>query len=400
MSIRKRTWVSGGQQKSAWVLVYSNGDRTRKQETFSTKREAERRRNVISAELDRGSHVSLADSITVTQAGQLWIERAISEGLEKSTYEEYRRVLRLHIVPRIGHIKLATLTRASVEDIRDKLLRELPSKTAARVFSYFKIIMKLAHDKDKVFTNVSEKVKIVTSKRHRHRPEFFQMEEVNAALSASSKLGPKYSAFAHLFWLHGLRSSEGRGLSWEAINLEKGRVAISQRADRWRTIGPPKSETSFRTIPLTPSCIKALKAWESEVKPALDDLVFPDTEGRPMTYFQQISQLYDPIMFESGLTKAVMGKLRHLRSLHATRHTTASIWIEMGFSAKRIQTLMGHSSIQITFDLYGHIFDLKGSAADMMRSVDQWVLDNRPPDEVRPSDEDCPSDEDSPPDCD
>ncbi|MXP29574.1 tyrosine-type recombinase/integrase [Porphyrobacter algicida] len=378
MSIRKRTWVSGGKQKTAWVLVYSNINGKRTQVTFSTKREAERRWLEISAELDRGSHVSMAESITVAQAGELWIERAVSEGLERSTYEEYRRVLRLHIIPRIGEVKLSQLNRAFVENFRDQLLKELGPRTAERVFSYFKIIMKLADDKDKVSVNVAEKVKIKTSKRHRSRPEFFQMEEVNSALSASLKLGPRYRAFAHLFWLHGLRSSEGRGLPWESVNLEKGTVIISQRADRWRTIGPPKSETSFRTIPMTPSCVKALTAWKSEVKPAPDDLVFPDREGRPMSYFQQISQLYDPIMFESGLTKTVKGKLRHLRSLHATRHTTASIWIEMGFSAKRVQTLIGHSSIQITFDLYGHLFDLKESAADMMRSVDDWVLKNGP----------------------
>lgn len=384
MSIRKRTWVTRGQQKTAWVLVYSNGNGKRKQETFTTRREAERRWSEVSAELRRGSHVSLADSLTVAQAGDLWIERAISEGLERSTYEEYRRVLRLHIVPLIGSVKLVGLTRADVEDLRDRLLSELSPKSATRVFSYFKIIMKLAEDKGLIPTNVADKVKLVTSKRHRHRPEFFQMDEVNAALAASLELGPEFSAFAHLFWLHGLRSSEGRGLNWEAINLEKGMVTISQRADRWRTIGPPKSESSFRTIPLTPSCLEALAVLKSKAKPSPNDFMFPDKEGRPMTYFQQISQLYDPVMFKAGLTKKVDGTTKHLRSLHAARHTTASIWIEMGFSAKRVQKLMGHSSIQITFDLYGHLFDLKESAADMMRSVDDWVYENRP------SDDDCP----------
>ncbi len=374
------------------MLVYSNGNGKRKQETFTTKREAERRWSEVSAELRRGSHVSLADCITVAQAGDLWIERAISEGLEKSTYEEHRRVLRLHIVPLIGSVKLVRLTRADVEDFRDQLLSELSPKSAMRVFSYFKIIMKLADDKGLISTNVAEKVKLVTSKRHRHRPEFFQMDEVNAALAASLELGPAFSAFAHLFWLHGLRSSEGRGLAWEAINLEKGTVTISQRADRWRTIGPPKSESSFRTIPLTPSCLEAVAVLKSRARPSSNDFVFPDGKRRPMTYFQQISQLYDPVMFKAGLTKEVNGAAKHRRSLHATRHATASIWIEMGFSAKRVQNLIGHSSIQITFDLYGHLFDLKESAADMMRSVDDWVHENRP------SEDDCPPGEDGSPD--
>lgn len=301
--------------------------------------------------------------------------------MERSTYEEYRRVLRLHIVRRIGSVKLVKLTRADVENLRDQLLSELSPKSATRVFSYFKIIMKLSDDKGLIPINVAEKVKLVTPKRHRHRPEFFQMDEVNAALAASLKLGSVYSAFAHLFWLHGLRSSEGRGLIWEAINLEKRTVTISQRADRWRTIGPPKSASSFRTIPLTPSGLEALAVLKSKANPSSNDFVFPDKEGRPMTYFQQISQLYDPVMFKAGLTKEVAGATKHLRSLHATKHTTASIWIEMGFSAKYVQQLMGHSSIQMTFDRYGHLFDLRESAADMMRSVDDWVLKNRPSDD-------------------
>ena len=394
MSIRKRTWVTRGQQKTAWVLVYSDGNGKRKQETFATKREAESRWSEISAELHRGSHISLADSLTVTQAGDLWIERAISEGLERSTYEEYRRVLRLHIVPRIGSVKLAKLTRAIVEKFRDQLLGELSPNSAARVFSYFKIIMKLADDKDLIAANVAEKVHLVMPKRHRHRPEFFRIDEVKSALAASTKLGPMCRAFAHLFWLHGLRSSEGRGLIWERVNLGKGAVTISQRADRWRSIGPPKSDSSFRTIPLTPSCLEALEALKSEASPSSEDFVFPDKKGRPMTYFQQISQLYDPIMFAAGLTEEVDGATKHLRRLHATRHTTASIWIEMGFSAKRVQKLMGHSSIHMTFDLYGHLIDLKESAADMMRSVDDWVLKDRPSKDNCPSDEDDDSDRD------
>lgn len=106
----------------------------------------------------------------------------------------------------------------------------------------------------------------------------------------------------------------------------------------------------------------------------------------------RIQLSYDPVMFKAGLTKKVDGATKHLRSLHAARHTTASIWIERGFSAKHVQKFMGHSSIQITFDLYGHLFDLKESAADMMRSVDDWVHENRP------SDDDCPPDGDGAPD--
>jgi integrase len=377
MSIRKRVWASGSQEKTAWIVDYADNGGKRRQATFRTKKEAERHWLKVSTELARGSHVLTSDSMTVAEVGNLWIQRAKAERLERSTYEEYDRVLDLHIIPRVGNVKLATLTKPFVEIFRDRLLSELPIKTASRVFGYFKIIMRVAEDKGLISSNVSTKVKMPSQKRHKKRPEYFTKNEINLCFAAAKKLSPRHSAFAHVFFFAGLRASEGRGLCWKAVDLAKGLLTVHQRADRWGTVGVPKSESGFRTIPLTPSCIAALGAWKRICDPGPDDLVFPARGGKPMTYFQLVSQLYDPMMFEAGLTKMHEGKTKHLRSLHSMRHTTASVWIEMGFSAKRVQVLMGHSSIQITFDLYGQLIDLAQSGADMMLKVDKWVLQDQ-----------------------
>ena len=100
--------------------------------------------------------------------------------------------------------------------------KELGPKTASGVFSCFKIIMKSANNEYHISTSMSSKVTIVASKRHRRRPGFFQMEEVNAALSVSPMLGPRHAAFAHLFWLHGLRSSGGRGTALKGYKVREG----------------------------------------------------------------------------------------------------------------------------------------------------------------------------------
>lgn len=374
MSIRKRVWVSGSQEKTAWILDYADNGGKRRQATFRTKKEAERHWLKVSTELARGSHVLVSESMTVAEVGNLWIERARTERLERSTYEEYDRVLKLHINPRIGNVKLATLTKPFVEGFRDQLLGELPMKTASRVFSYLKIIMRIADDKGLISSNVAAKVKMPSQKRHKKRPEFFRKDEINRCLQAAKALGPMHSAFAHTFFFAGLRASEGRGLPWRAIDLEKGLLTVLQRADRWCVMSVPKSEAGYRTIPLTPSCIGALRVWKRLCKRGPNDLVFPAPNGRPMTYFQFVNRLYDPMMIRAELTKVEAGKTKHVRSPHSMRHTTASIWIEMGFTAKRVQVLMGHSSIQVTFDLYGHLIDLAQSGADLMLKVDKWVL--------------------------
>jgi integrase len=55
--------------------------------------------------------------------------------------------------------------------------------------------------------------------------------------------------------------------------------------------------------------------------------------------------------------------------LHSLRHAAASLFIEEGFSPKRVQALMGHSTIQMTFDTYGHLFPSEADDQERMRRV-------------------------------
>lgn len=169
-----------------------------------------------------------------------------------------------------------------------------------------------------------------------------------------------------------MRASELRGLPWHCVSLEAGTVYIGQRADRWNKLGSPKSKKSRRTIPLTPSAVRALREWRRVS--GGKGLVFPHHSGRPMYYSELVEHVFDPIMFAAELTVTnSKGKKVHRYSLHPLRHTTASIWIEQGFSAKRVSQLLGHSSIQVTFDLYGHLIDLRLSGSELMRQVEDAI---------------------------
>jgi integrase len=224
----------------------------------------------------------------------------------------------------------------------------------------------------KIGVNVAENVKIKERDRHEEEVTILSKEELAAFLMAGAKLGKRENAFARLIGLHGLRASELRGLPWRFVSFDLGTIFIGQRADRWGTIGSPKTKKSRRTIPLTPSALQALREWRDESGGR--DLVFPHPSGRPMYYSELVERVFDPIMRAADLTKKGSdGKERHVYSLHPFRHTTASIWIEQGFSAKRVSQLLGHSSIQVTFDLYGHLIDLRASPSDLMRQVEDAI---------------------------
>jgi integrase len=134
---------------------------------------------------------------------------------------------------------------------------------------------------------------------------------------------------------------------------------VRQRADRWGTIGSPKSDAGKREVPLAPIVVSVLREWklvcprfaDGEEAPRLW-LLFPTATGR-VDNLPNITRRLGAVQVDAGIaTDAARPKY----GLHSLRHAAASLFIEQGFSPKRVQSLMGHSSIQMTFDVYGHLF--------------------------------------------
>lgn len=169
----------------------------------------------------------------------------------------------------------------------------------------------------------------------------------------------------------GLRASELRGLRWSDVDLKKGTVAVTQRADRYNVIGPPKSAAARRTVPLPPAAVTELKKWKLRCPNSDLGLAFPAKEGGVLHYRNFMRRQFFPMQIAAGVavdTGAVdeHGEpvLRAKYSLHASRHAAASAWIKQRIDLKRLQTWMGHSSIQVTLNVYGHLIeDESGDAA-------------------------------------
>jgi integrase len=159
----------------------------------------------------------------------------------------------------------------------------------------------------------------------------------------------------------GLRASELRGLTWSAVDLDGRTLTVRQRADRWRTIGSPKSASAKREIPLAPIVVNALREWQLACPKGELDLVFPNGEGGVQFHINIHRRGFGPLQVAAGITTDPRRPRLLSNGMHALRHAAASLFIEQGFSPKRVQALMGHSTIQMTFDTYGHLFP---SAAD------------------------------------
>jgi integrase len=361
MSVRKRAWTTrSGEPREAWIVDYFDQDGDRHIETFERKKDADARHATVKVDVRQGVHTAPSKSVTVTEAAEGWIKRVEADGLERATIREYRQHVDLHILPRIGRLKLAHLTSTRVEAFRDDLLAKLSRQLARKVLISFKSLLKAAK-----YAHAAASVSIKQDKRGRRKLEagidIPTPGEIKRLIEAA-KDDPKRRTLLLMAALTGLRASELRGLRWTDVDLKSNELHVRQRADRFNRIGPPKSESSQRVIPLDADVLlPALREWKLRCPKGELDLVFPTAVGRVEHHKNMLEGLAPVIQAAHVVDKA--GKPKY--ALHAFRHFYASWCInpeERGgreLSPKEVQSLLGHSSIVMTLDRYGHLFPPK-----------------------------------------
>src|SRR5262245_2117296 len=123
MSVRKHYWKTrGGEPREAWIANYTDGSGIRRVKFFKKKKDADAYHASVKVDVSLGVHTPPARSITVRQAAADWLTFVEGEKRERATLRGYRVFIERHIVPRLGNIKLASLTSARVQKFRDDLL--------------------------------------------------------------------------------------------------------------------------------------------------------------------------------------------------------------------------------------------------------------------------------------
>jgi integrase len=364
LSVRKRTWITAkGEAKEAWIVDCFDKDGVRHIQTFATKGEAEDHAAKTRINVKRGRHTAPSKSITVAEACDKWIKRVEADGRERSTIDQYRQHTRIHIVPRLGKVKLASL-EAKAEGFREDLLASLSRPLARKVLTSFHQMLK-----SNKYSHVAQGITISTSKRDKRKLEIGRdiptTAEIRRMVDAATDTRAR--ALVLLAAFTGLRASELRGLRWSDIDDKRGEVHVRQRADGYREIGDPKSEGSRRSVPLDLGTVGlALKEWKMACPKFESNLVFPATNGRPM--HQKV--------FLHILRRVINGAgVRNKYGLHAFRHFFASWCINpkadggRALPPKSVQALLGHSSIVMTLDVYGHLFPRNDDPAELAKSI-------------------------------
>jgi integrase len=167
----------------------------------------------------------------------------------------------------------------------------------------------------------------------------------------------------------GLRSSELRGLRWADVDLKRGELHVRQRADRYGKIGRPKSEAGERTVPMPPTVVSVLREHRLACPRNELDLVFANGRGGIEHRNSIVEQGLWPAQIAAGVVDGD-GEAKY-KGLHSLRHFYASWCINrradggLELPLKVVQAQLGHASIQMTADTYGHLFPRVDDGAEL-----------------------------------
>jgi integrase len=371
MSVRKRTWTNSiGEPNEAWVVDYVDQAGKRRLKTFARKKDATAFTATATVEIRHGVHTPDSSSITVAAAAGKWLDSCRARGLERSTIDAYAQHVRLHIEPFLGRMKLSQISAPGVRDLEDSL--RLAGRSPAMVRKALTSLGSLlsdAQERGLVSRNVvrelgSRRKKGVERRADRRQKgrvkvgvDIPSREEIKAIVAA---LQGRWRPIILTAIFTGLRASELRGLRWADVNLKKGELHVRQRADRYNAIGRPKSESGERTVPLPPIVANDLREWKLVCPKSDLDLVFPSSRGRIYGHSDIVKYALIPVQIAAGVvTPAGLAKYT---GLHSLRHFYASWCINrreeggLGLTPKLVQERLGHSTIGMTLDVYGHLF--------------------------------------------
>jgi integrase len=365
MSIRKRKWVTRrGEAKEAWVVDYTDQQGDRHIETFERKKDADARHATVKVDVRAGVHTS--GKHTLAEAGAKWIKDA-EDRLEPATVESYQQHLDDHIIPFIGAVKLSQFTVPLVREFMDRLRSQgRSSDMVGRVIGDLGSIFADAQERGWVAQNV---VRSLSQRKKRREAERRQKHKLKVGVDIPTPdeikaivthLQGRWRPLLLTAIFTGLRASELRGLQWSCVDLKKAELHVRQRADKFNTIGKPKSASGQRTVPLPPIVVNTLREWKLACPKSELGLVFPTGAGEIEYHSNIVTRGLAPVQVAAGVVTK-NGEAKYT-GLHSLRHFYASWCINrkedggLGLPLKLVQHRLGHSTIQMTADVYGHLF--------------------------------------------
>lgn len=359
-------WLRKDGRWSGGAYVRSISGRTERRYVYGkTRREALQKLTELQKRHDDGLVAGPA-GLTIEQYLLEWLNH-IKHHVRPQTYIGYESNVRLHIIPRIGAKKLARLTvrdvRLMIDDVRDG---GMSPRMVQWIHSTLRTALQHAFAEELVTRNVAKSVRV-------EQPEKITVIEPFTLVEAHTFLVKVKDHRLYALWvimlMTGLRRSEACGLHWSDVDLDCGTLRINrglQRVNGSLRELPPKTRRSRRTVPLPPLCVQVLREHRDlQAKERVNarrgwldtPYVFTSTVGTPLEP-RTLTRTFHALCARHGI--------RQVR-LHDLRHSCVSVLLALGVHPRTVMEIVGHSAIEMTMNVYGHVaLDNQRAALDLL----------------------------------
>lgn len=304
------------------------------------------------------------DNITVSGWFNIWMKEYKEPTVKAGTVGVYRDNFRSYIEKPLGKKKLKDIRPEHIQKIYNDLNKKGYSRNTIELVSVVLSGMYKQALKNKIVTENPVPLATLPRVKKHKEPRVMTVEEQRKFLEYA-----KESYLNNLFILAlttGMRSGELRGLRWQDIDFKDKTLHINNTlvyVNKDYLLDTPKTPTSIREIPLIDSGIAALKRqkvkqaenrmllgdkWQN--KKGLENLVFTTMTGYPINrdmLRQELNRVIEDIQKDHQ-------DFKHITP-HTFRHTFATRCIENGMSPQVLKTILGHSKLSMTMDLYSHV---------------------------------------------
>jgi integrase len=352
--------------KAGWeAAVFDKREGRKIRRTFATKAEASDWRADRQIAKRSGSLRSPSKQ-TLREAAEEWLAKAEAGAVltkqqrpyKPSTIRGYREGLRLRVLPDLGALALSEIRRSDVQDLVDRLLgRGENASTIRNTLDPLRAIFRWAEERELVERNPTTRVKVPKAEGRRDRiapPE--EAEKLLDALPVEDR--PIWATAIYA----GLRRGELRALRCAEVDLAGGVLRVVRSWDQAEGVVEVKSDAGRRTVPIPAVLRDVLDEHLLRTGRSDNDLIFGRTPEDP--FVPSTVRLRAIDAWEDAGMAAI--------TLHECRHSYASLMIAAGVNAKALSVYMGHASIEITYDRYGHL--MPGNEAEAAGLLDRFLI--------------------------
>jgi integrase len=355
------------------VGIKADGKPIRRKVSGRTKAEVVKRMAEVRERCTHGP--GLPSDVTVADWLGYWVSVVLpTADIASSTRESYEDLCTWYLIPRLGRIRLVKLSPADVRGMLVSMNADGYSSNTQRLArAALRRALRVAEAEGYVQRNVAgltDGVKLDTKIGRTMTPD-----QIKCLISSVS--GSRIEPVLHVLLATGLRRSEVLGLCWSDIDLATSPATIQvshalKREKSGLVFGEPKTKRTKRLLYIPNATARLLKEYRvSQLREKLEfgpswggewsevDFVFTTPIGTPI----------DPRNFGRNLEQATESAGLGKWSPHEFRHTAASLMISSGVPLKQVSEALGHSSISVTADVYGHLLSPSTATADAMSHV-------------------------------